>query len=231
MPAMHWGGNVSCYRWILPRIVLVISVGAVEPMAAAPVGAASPRRMLMLHGSGASAGSFVNSDTKYGGKEFIEGIPRRTDAGSVAPPNWLYEALDANSGNGEWWQDGDALTGIEASIAAVENEICNFNAAGLVGHEQGATLAAIVAARSMLGEGPPLKFAVLCNAELPSTGPFLELFLKLKDAPERKILPTLHCIGGEREANQKSVELAACFGSAAETLWHSRDGAMPDRNW
>jgi len=209
----------------LRSTVLLATVSAVRAMAA--VGAATPRRMVLLHGSGTSAGAFVNSPTKYGAKEFLLGVPRRTDAGNVAPPNWLYEALDALSAEGEWWQGGGKYTGIEASIAAVEDQIREFGAVGLVGHEQGATLAAIVAARSALGEGPPLKFAVICGGEMPSAGKYADLLHRLRDSTAA--IPTLHCY--DRSEGALAEELAACFAPSDEVLLHDRGVAMPDRNW
>ena len=42
---------------------------------------------------------------------------------------------------------------------------------GVIGHEQGATVAALIAARSALGEGPALQFAVMCGAAMPTHKP------------------------------------------------------------
>lgn len=166
------------------------------------------------------------SPTASGAKDFIAGVPRRTDAGSVAPPNWLYAALDSGSADGCWWQDG--YKGAEAAIKAVEDSIEEFGAAGVIGHEQGATLAALVAARSALGEGSrPLKFAVLCGAEMPTQGPYAELLQRLRDTPDASI-PTLHCIGSE---DPQAEALAACFGPQAEVLRHDKGSAMPGSDW
>jgi hypothetical protein len=91
----------------------------IASVVAAPIGAESSRRFLLLHGTGTTAGAFVNSPTVRGAKEFLSGVPRRVDTGILVPPNWQYTALDA-SGSGEEWWTGDAMKGIEESIAAVE---------------------------------------------------------------------------------------------------------------
>ena len=78
-------------------LISLAGAGAVPVVQAGRFGAASPRRMLLLHGSGMSAGAFLQSKTASGAKEFLTGVPLRTDAGSVIPPNWLYSALDAGS--------------------------------------------------------------------------------------------------------------------------------------
>ena len=140
----------------------------------------SSRRMLILHGSGTSAGAFVNSDSAVGGKNFISGIPCRMDAGNRVPPNWQWEVLDAGSGDGSWWPEGaDPTSGLDAAVAAVEVAMAATGAVGLIGHEQGATVAAVVAARSALGQGPPLEFAVACGACMP-TGKYGELLQRLQ---------------------------------------------------
>ena len=191
-------------------------------------GASSPRRFVLLHGSGTSAGAFVVSPTAAGAKGFLSGVPRRTDAGSTAPPNWLYEPLDSGSADGCWWQDG--YKGAEASLAAVEEAVAEFGAAGVIGHEQGATLAAVVAARSALGLTPPLKFAVCCGAAMPTHQPWVDLLQRLRDSPDASI-PSLHCIGTTDPDAPACEELAACFGSAAEILTHDNGSGMPPASW
>ncbi|KAL1515960.1 hypothetical protein AB1Y20_002573 [Prymnesium parvum] len=190
------------------------------------IGAASSRRFLLLHGSGTSAGAFLNSPTASGAKSFLSGVPCRVDAGGDVPPNWLYSAVDAGTDDGSWWK-GDALEGIDRSIAKVEAAVDEQQAVGIIGHEQGATLAAIIAARSALGDGPPLKFAVLCGGAMPSAAPYAELLHRLRDTAEASI-PTLHCIGG---ADGSAEALAACFGPTAEILRHDQGSAMPGPRW
>ena len=118
--------------------------------AAGKFGAQSHRRFVLLHGSGTSAGAFTASPTAIGAKDFLTGVPRRTDAGSAAPPNWMYAAVDSGSSDGSWF-DEDTMKRAELSIAAVEEAIQDFGAVGVIGHEQGATVAALIAARSALG--------------------------------------------------------------------------------
>jgi hypothetical protein len=102
-------------------------------------------------------------------------------------------------------------------------------AVGIIGHERGATLAALVAARSALGEGVPLKFAVLCGASMPSAAPYVELLSRMHDtnAP----IPTLHCISESGVEPESAEALAACFAPSADILWHDRGVAMPSASW
>ena len=180
----------------------------------------------------------MNSRTASGARNFISGIPCRTDAGGIIPPNWMCTALDANTPDGTWWTTiepntrnaGDAFSGIEASIASVEAAVKEQECVGIIGHEQGATLAAIVSARSALGEGPPLKFAVLCDASMPQAGPYADLLIRLRDSPAASI-PTLHCVSESDGVSPGAAEeLAACF-TGAEILYHDGGGAMPGPSW
>lgn len=241
------------------RAILVCVV--VASVSGSPaIGAASSRRFLLLHGSRTTAGAFLNSPTTYGAKEFLSGVPCRTDANSCArllsnpvhllvafypiacrraacalrsvlvPPNWQYTALDAASSDGAWWS-GDGFKGLDASVAAVEDAICADQAVGVIGHEQGATVAAIVAARSALGEGVPLKFAVVCGAIMPESGPHAELLERLRSTPGAAI-PTLHCISRNDPENPSGgAEALASYFTGAEVLWHERGGALPSASW
>ena len=213
-------------------IHLLVLVAAAA--ASAPIGAESSRRFLLLHGTGSSAGAFVNSPTARGAKEFLSGVPRRVDANSIlVPPNWQYMAIDACNSDGDWWSGGDSFTGIGASIAAVEDAVVSSQSVGIIGHEQGGTIAALVAARSALGLGPPLKFAICCGASMPDSGPYAELLHKLRDTADASI-PTLHCISkssGNDPLPERAEALAACFAPSAEILWHDRGSGMPPLSW
>ena len=193
----------------MKRLVTLVLLTLVDESAAGKFGAQSPRRFVLLHGSGTSAGAFTVSPTAAGGKNFLEGVPRRTDAGSVAPPNWLYAAVDSGSSDGSWFEE-NTFKRLDIAIAAVEEAIEDFGAVGVIGHEQGATVAALVAARSALGEGP-------CS--LSCIGP---------QPPAHQPWARRHCIGG---ADASAEALAACFGTAAEVLRHERGGAMPGPSW
>ena len=143
------------------------------------------------------------------------------------PPNWQYTAVDAGSDDGSWWADD--FIGVDASIARIESAVVEQQAAGIIGHEQGGTLAAIIAARSVLGMGVPLKFAVVCGAEMPSAGPYSEAFFHRLREGEATPMPTLHCIS--KPDSSCAEELAACFAPSAEILWHDCGSAMPGPSW
>ena len=174
----------------MKRLVTLVLLTLVGESAAGRFGAQSPRRFVLLHGSGTSAGAFTVSPTAAGGKNFLEGVPRRTDAGSVAPPNWLYAAVDSGSSDGSWFEE-NTFKRLDIAIAAVEEAIEDFGAVGVIGHEQGATVAALVAARSALGEGPALQFAIICGAAMPTHEPYAELLQQLRDSDAASI-PTLY---------------------------------------
>ena len=212
----------------MPRVLFLLAL--VGESAAGKFGASSHRRFVLLHGSGTSAGAFTASPTAMGGKRFLDGVPRRMDAGSAAPPNWMYAAIDAGSGDGSWFDEG-TMKRADLSIVAVEDAIEEFGAVGVIGHEQGATVAALIAARSALGEGIPLKFAVLCAGAMPTHKPYAELLHRMRDSGAALPGGTLHCIGG---ADASAEELAACFTGAdrnCEILRHDRGSAMPGESW
>lgn len=55
--------------------ILAVTVVAVDGRSAMARSAMSSRRMLLLHGSGTTAGAFVNSPTASGARDFLSGIP------------------------------------------------------------------------------------------------------------------------------------------------------------
>lgn len=143
------------------RLLLCLAVSAV--VSALQYG--NRRHFLLVHGSGTSASAFENSPTAAGAKLFLAGVPRRQDANSaLVPANWQYSAPDAGTADGSWWQ-GDGV-GLDLSVERIEAIIAaRPEISGIIGHEQGGTVAAIVAARAALKEGPrPLDFAVICGA-------------------------------------------------------------------
>ena len=186
--------------------------------------AMSSRRLVVLHGTGTSAGAFVNSLSPRGGKNFLSGIPLRVDAGGDVPPNWQWEALDADTVGGSWWE-GDGFKGMEASIEYVESAIVETGSAGVIGHEQGALVAALVAARQQV----PIKFAICCGVPaMPSTE---SRYGELLRAQSGTSVATLHCISKQDDSSSAAEEVAACFGPKAEVLWHGNGKALPGKSW
>ena len=160
--------------------------------------------------------------------------------------NWQFESVDADSAEGGWWgDDGDVdRRGVDASVARVEAALAEHEAIGLVGFEQGGALAAVVAARATLREGPPIEFAVVCGSAMPPQ--CSDLFERLRaavaassssspdqDGGAAPIVPTLHYLSATDAVNPPSEgeALAACFGPTAEVLWHDRGSAMPGKEW
>ena len=194
-------------------------------------GSAAARRFLLVHGSGTTAEAFVNSPTAAGAKDFLLGLPpRRRD-----PNPWCYTALDAGSADGTWYDDKSGWKGLEEAVEVVEEAIEAEQISGIVGHEQGGLVAALVAARASLGVGPRcLQFAVISGAAMPDDkSGWAELLAELRDAPEAPSVRTLHCLSQSNPVNspERGVMLADCFGPSAEVLWHDRGKAMPGRSW
>ena len=123
------------------------------------------RKILLLPGSCSSAGAFLNMPT---GAAPLIGAAKATyhDGGRLA---WLFEAIDPQTPSGEWFCPGGTGEGADESIAAVEAALEAGGFAGLVGFDDGAALASLVAARAALGEGCAgrLQFAVMCSATMP----------------------------------------------------------------
>jgi pimeloyl-ACP methyl ester carboxylesterase len=182
------------------------------------------RSLLCLHGSGGSASEW-NALGAW-----------------AAGAKWQLDAIDAPAGTGKWWTypagqrsfTASSYSGAEESIALVERELVRGKYDGLLGFSQGAMLAAIVAARSALGEGPPIKCAVMCSAAVPK--PYEALLHRLRDAPAvgqdgtgRVLLPTLHCLCKQDPMNPAALgeEVAGCFAPSAEVLWHGDGHAVP----
>jgi predicted esterase len=94
-----------------------------------------------------------------------------------------------------WWDatdDGSVYQGWEETREQVGELVRRHEPVGVLGFSQGAMLAAVVAAMSMSGEVPPLRFAVLIAGRVPRA-------LALKPLFERPIdVPSLH-VWGERD--------------------------------
>ena len=124
------------------------------------------RKILLLPGSSSSAGAFLNMPT---GASPLIGAAKATyhDGGRLA---WLFEAIDPPTPSGEWFCPGGTADGADESIAAVEAALEDGGFVGLVGFDDGAALASLVAARAALGDGrtTSLQFAVLCTALTPT---------------------------------------------------------------
>ena len=124
------------------------------------------RKILLLPGSCSSAGAFLNMPT---GAAPLIGAAKATyhDGGRLA---WLFEAIDPQTPSGEWFCPGGTGEGADESIAAVEAALEAGGFAGLVGFDDGAALASLVAARAALGEGCAgrLQFAVMCSSIWPT---------------------------------------------------------------
>ena len=174
------------------------------------------KTLLMLHGSGQTSSAFLISPTKRGAKHFLSGMPWP----NRFKLNWKYKAIDAGNAEGSWMED------VDASVAAIEMAIEEEGISGLVGFEEGGTVAAVVAAR----KATRLKFAVICAAAMPTDASHTALLNQLRDSPDATI-PTLHCLSKADSMSAQGEALAACFAPGGELLWHEGGAAMPPRDW
>ena len=154
------------------------------------------KTLLMLHGSGQTSSAFLISPTKRGAKHFLSGMPWP----NRFKLNWKYKAIDAGNAEGSWMED------VDASVAAIEMAIEEEGISGLVGFEEGGTVAAVVAAR----KATRLKFAVICAAAMPTDASHTALLNQLRDSPDATI-PTLHCLSKADSMSAQGEALAACF--------------------
>ena len=208
------------------------------------IGAASTRRIMLLHGSQTSASSFLNSPSRFGAKDFIAGVPAEgvwstnelwnKPGMRQAVWNWHISALDAEGPDGNWYASD--LKGLDASIERVEEAIEQREVTGIIGFEQGGLVAALVAARAALGESSckRLRTAIVCSAAMPAEGSqYADLLSKLRDGKGASVVPTLHCLSKADSVSpwESGQELAGCFGPAAEVMWHDLGHAVPSRMW
>ena len=175
---------------------------------------AASRSLLLLHGSGG------------GGAEFA----RRLGT-SLAP--WELEAIDAPGGSGRWWTypagersyTASAYEGAEESIAAVEKALVRGNHAGVLGFSQGAMLAAIIAARSALGEGVSASPApsLVCSA----TASRVRSLPKLSPSLPRAAAPEAG--GHERRCGAQAVRASSAPAARGLAAAADADAALPVR--
>ena len=195
----------------------------------------SSRKVLLLHGSGSSAGAFLNR-----GAMGIQGAASASyhDGGRLA---WLFGAMDWDVGFeddlewGEWWTR-PAEEASPAGFAAAEKAIDNIMAKvrdeeydGIVGFSEGAMIAAVIAARAVLDPDfrGPMSFAVMCGGAVPA--PYEDLLARARDDPSAAMLPTVHCLSqlDTVRGPEQGERLAAFFGPEALIAWHEAGHAMP----
>ena len=196
------------------------------------------RRILLLHGSGSSAGAFLNR----GAANLLGAASNAYHDGG--PHAWQFDGLDWDEGVdletnwGAWWTDDDlstygaeSLAGGNKAIAAVEEALHTGGFNGIVGFSQGAAVAAVVAARSALridGAYTDLQFAVMCGGAMPT--PYSNLLTELPSAST--VLPTLHCLSkcDTVMPTEQGEALASCFGPNADVRWHDAGHALPPKD-
>ena len=115
------------------RLILLAASLTSTTFAFPDIGASSTRRIMLLHGTGSTASSFMNSPTKRGAKDFLAGVPAEGIWSSNAlwnKPgmkkarwNWQVSALDADGPDGNWYSSDGVFQGVEDSVARVEQAI------------------------------------------------------------------------------------------------------------
>lgn len=198
-------------------------------------GLVANRKILLLHGSGGSAGAFLNH-----GALGIQGAAGASyhDGGRLA---WQFGAVDwdlgieADTDWGEWWTHTDAskkgLAASDKAIRQIEETVQTGGFDGIVGFGEGGMVAAVIAARAALGEedcacADCLRFAVMCGAAVPT--PYEDLLQRL-EASSCAPLPTVHCLSkaDQKFASERGERLARFFGDDAMVTWHDGGHAMP----
>ena len=230
--------NSCCSPTVLVFLVLLLLADRADAIV-------SSRKILLLHGSGGSAGAFLNH-----GALGIQGAAKGSyhDGGRLA---WLFGAIDWDVGLeddmewGEWWlrPSGEAseagYKAADKAIATIEDTIREGDYDGIVGFSEGAMIAAVIAARATLkeeGACDDLGFAVLCGGAVPM--PYEALLRRLREEDEStaevvRVVPTVHCLSksdtvhaaaeGERRASFFGVE----GSSRVLVTWHDAGHAMP----
>lgn len=181
------------------------------------------KRVLALHGKGSTPAKFEKTLS-----------PLIT---SVSDFDWVFLEAPFSSGNGAaWWtlpanqRSFEALEypGIETSLHTIEQAWKlegPFDA--IIGHSQGAMLAAIFLSLGALGEHACMpSCAILSGAAWPN--PY-DARLRAISKNGGLTVPTLHCWGTADDVNPPAMaaEIRRTFGSLAEALEHGGGHITP----
>mmetsp|Transcript_30142 Transcript_30142/g.57887 ORF Transcript_30142/g.57887 Transcript_30142/m.57887 type:complete len:303 (-) Transcript_30142:159-1067(-) len=188
-----------------------------------------PIRVLCLHGKYENAGSFCFSTAFL---DEHEGEPGEREI------SWEYingAILALPPDQYEWWTlppgersfTAKTYEGADKSLELIETIWADSGPFdGIMGFSQGAMLAGVVAANSLLNSDYKAKpkFAILFGAAFPL--PFAPL-LKELEASGRTI-PTLHVLGKEDSTNPSELgqKLAGCFADS-QVEWHQGAHFVP----
>jgi len=192
-----------------------------------------PIRVLCLHGKGESGGSFCYNTEFL--DDFEDGALEVSWEYVNAPHSTPYDALAF-----EWWKlppgersfTATTYEGADVSLAHIERiwrESGPFD--GIMGFSQGAMLAAVVAAKSLMEPdfGARPKFAILFGAAYPL--PFDPLLKSLKASKDTKTIPTMHVFGEKDNVNPPELGqlLADCFADPC-IVWHPGAHTVPSES-
>ena len=187
-----------------------------------------PFRVLALHGKGGTGPSF-----EYRLRPLIE----------ASGAEWTFPTAPhpTENGGGAWWNmppgfrsfEAPSFDGVPESLSVIESvweKDGPFDC--IMGHSQGAMLAAVVLAQGSLHPSTTTvrpRCGLLTGAAWPN--PYTDLLeeLALSKREDENIPPTLHCWGTADTTNppQMARKLMGCFGPRAEGLEHDGGHATP----
>lgn len=204
--------------------------GLVSSAAAATAG----RRILCLHGRGATASGFMTDlapleveAAKQGFElvaiDAVRPSPRRLYQPTLPcrpdqlPDDCLRHGpllLLQPSGTNSWWTypsgersfSASKFFGADESIRFVEDTLVQGEFAGLLGFSQGAMLAAVVVARAALGEGDAASTLQYgVICGAALPAPFEALLSRLQASGGSSSIPTLHCLSAVDNMNPPAL--------------------------
>ncbi|KAJ1457941.1 serine hydrolase FSH [Pelagophyceae sp. CCMP2097] len=186
-----------------------------------------PLRILALHGKGGT------------GATFRRGLGPLIDA---LGPGAEVRCPDAPLAGNAWWlpmpanarsYTADAFDGVDESLDSLVRCADGEPFDAIVGHSQGAMLAAVILAQRLDGDARARAIltatapGVLSGAAWPK--PFAALLLRAEASAVTAAAPTLHCVGAADDVNPPEMarRVAAVFSPTSRVFEHAGGHILP----